>query len=507
MANESGPDSRPISVSELLARRQGTTPPTTDQAPRGRRRAGRDGAVTMSELTGEIPRISDPRPEKATSSFPRSESPLASRAERRAAAERAEEQGATGSQSPAVEERSPAEPGPTASGMPHHSAPAETRGQAETPAPAEPTSVAEPILTTRDFSSGAVADRLDARAADPADDAVTGIIPRVQDESDREQWGHGDQSGREKRSEAGETAGSADFDSYRSFSDVPADDESDAPAKPKRSLLSRFAKKVPIDAGQAKKARRDAAVAAAGDSDTVIVEVSGQQIPATEDAAVEGTTADSHDSQPQGPASGTSVEPNAAFVASGDDAEQPGEDSEPVARLAYSEAPEHQPISQRPLSGEMPTDTAGGDMFEDEMFADDVSDTEGPAVQAPSGETSADEVAPTAQTKSEKPETHKRDQHGSSDPVEAADERSPLKAWLMLIGEVVVGVAVGVGVFWGFIELWKWAPWFALIMAVAVIFGIITFAHVVRKSRDLPTTLLALAVGLIVTLGPLVILV
>ncbi|WP_344780497.1 hypothetical protein [Gordonia caeni] len=89
---------------------------------------------------------------------------------------------------------------------------------------------------------------------------------------------------------------------------------------------------------------------------------------------------------------------------------------------------------------------------------------------------------------------------------DSAADRSPIWSWLGLIGEVILGVAVGAGLFWGFTVLWKQYVYFALILAVLVIFAIVTFAYVLRK-RDLPTTLLALAVGLIVTIGPLVLLV
>ena len=76
----------------------------------------------------------------------------------------------------------------------------------------------------------------------------------------------------------------------------------------------------------------------------------------------------------------------------------------------------------------------------------------------------------------------------------------------MVIGEAILGLAVGVGLFWGFTELWRWNVYFALVLAVLVIFGIVSFTHAVRHSRDLFTTLLALGVGLIVTIGPLVLL-
>ena len=85
-------------------------------------------------------------------------------------------------------------------------------------------------------------------------------------------------------------------------------------------------------------------------------------------------------------------------------------------------------------------------------------------------------------------------------------EESPVKAWLVLFGQAIVGLAVGVGLFWGFTELWRWNPYFALVLAVLVIFGIVTLSHVVRRTKDLPTTLLALGVGLLVTIGPLVLL-
>ncbi|MBM7365992.1 hypothetical protein [Gordonia hydrophobica] len=83
--------------------------------------------------------------------------------------------------------------------------------------------------------------------------------------------------------------------------------------------------------------------------------------------------------------------------------------------------------------------------------------------------------------------------------------KSALLGWLGLIGEVVLGLAVGAGLFWGFTELWKRYVYLALILAVVVIFAIVTFAHVLRK-RDLPTTLMALGVGMLVTIGPLVLL-
>ncbi|MGO3327034.1 hypothetical protein [Gordonia sp. (in: high G+C Gram-positive bacteria)] len=82
---------------------------------------------------------------------------------------------------------------------------------------------------------------------------------------------------------------------------------------------------------------------------------------------------------------------------------------------------------------------------------------------------------------------------------------SPVLGWLVFVGELILGLAVGAGLFWGFTELWKRYVYLALILAIVVIFAIVTFAHILRK-RDLPTTLLALGVGMVVTIGPLVLL-
>ena len=120
-------------------------------------------------------------------------------------------------------------------------------------------------------------------------------------------------------------------------------------------------------------------------------------------------------------------------------------------------------------------------------------------------ETKAAPEPDTAADKAEKAEK-KAAKAAKVDADAAEHPRSAAMGWLGLVGEVVLGVAIGGGLFWGFTVLWKQYVYFALILAVLVIFAIVTFAYVLRK-RDLPTTLLALAVGLIVTIGPLVMLV
>lgn len=134
-----------------------------------------------------------------------------------------------------------------------------------------------------------------------------------------------------------------------------------------------------------------------------------------------------------------------------------------------------------------------------------------PTVTAPTAVTETETAADApAETVAEAPVTEAAEV--ATDPAETdtaeadAAPRSAAWGWLGLAGEVVLGVLIGGGLFWGFTVLWQQYVYFALLLAVLVIFAIVTFAYVLRK-RDLPTTLLALAVGLIVTIGPLVMLV
>lgn len=80
------------------------------------------------------------------------------------------------------------------------------------------------------------------------------------------------------------------------------------------------------------------------------------------------------------------------------------------------------------------------------------------------------------------------------------------KLWAGIAAQVALGLFVGGGLFFGFGQLWPWSAYFSLFLAVCVIFALVTLVHVVRRSHDLFSLLLALAVGLFVTFGPLVLL-
>ncbi|WP_343602759.1 hypothetical protein [Mycobacterium sp.] len=78
----------------------------------------------------------------------------------------------------------------------------------------------------------------------------------------------------------------------------------------------------------------------------------------------------------------------------------------------------------------------------------------------------------------------------------------------VLRGAVVVlqsllAVAFGAGLFIAFDQLWRWNTIIALLLSVLVILGLVVTVRVVRKTEDIGSTLIAVAVGALVTLGPL----
>lgn len=67
-------------------------------------------------------------------------------------------------------------------------------------------------------------------------------------------------------------------------------------------------------------------------------------------------------------------------------------------------------------------------------------------------------------------------------------------------------VAFGAGLFIAFDQLWRWNNIVALVLSVLVILGLVVAVRVVRKTEDIVSTLIAVAVGALVTLGPLALL-
>ena len=76
----------------------------------------------------------------------------------------------------------------------------------------------------------------------------------------------------------------------------------------------------------------------------------------------------------------------------------------------------------------------------------------------------------------------------------------------LVVGQCMVAVAFGAGLFIAFDQLWKWNNIVALVLSVLVILGLVVGVRVVRKTEDIGSTLIAVAVGALVTLGPLALL-
>lgn len=79
---------------------------------------------------------------------------------------------------------------------------------------------------------------------------------------------------------------------------------------------------------------------------------------------------------------------------------------------------------------------------------------------------------------------------------------SPARQWLALAGQLALGVVGGAGVWLGFNWLWVALPAAALVAALVVTVGLVWIVRKVRRAEDLQTTVLALLVGLVVTVSP-----
>ncbi|GAA4486757.1 hypothetical protein GCM10023094_43860 [Rhodococcus olei] len=99
---------------------------------------------------------------------------------------------------------------------------------------------------------------------------------------------------------------------------------------------------------------------------------------------------------------------------------------------------------------------------------------------------------------------------GSSEAVAPADEgeaapaTGAVRQWLVLAGQAVVAIVAGALLFKGFEKLWESLPWVALVLAVLVIAGLVAVVRILRQTEDLLSLLIAVIVGVFVTIGPLV---
>lgn len=103
---------------------------------------------------------------------------------------------------------------------------------------------------------------------------------------------------------------------------------------------------------------------------------------------------------------------------------------------------------------------------------------------------------------------HDEAEHVDRDEAEHEDEESgsALKRGAWVVGQSLLAVVFGAGMFFAFDQLWRWNQIVALMLSMLVILGLVAGIRVIRKDHDLASTLIAILVGGLVTFGPLALL-
>ncbi len=84
-----------------------------------------------------------------------------------------------------------------------------------------------------------------------------------------------------------------------------------------------------------------------------------------------------------------------------------------------------------------------------------------------------------------------------------SEEDENRRQWLVLAGQSAGAAVAGMLLFKGFERMWEVLPWVALMLAMIVILGLVALVRVLRRTDDIFSTVIAVVVGVFVTLGPL----
>jgi hypothetical protein len=104
------------------------------------------------------------------------------------------------------------------------------------------------------------------------------------------------------------------------------------------------------------------------------------------------------------------------------------------------------------------------------------------------------------------PEDVADDLHDGVEDSPAWSRAESMRLGGMVVLQSILAVGFGAGLFIAFDQLWRWNNIVALVLSVLVILGLVVGVRVVRKTEDIASTLIAVAVGALVTLGPLALL-
>ncbi|MGQ4596940.1 hypothetical protein [Nocardia sp. R6R-6] len=77
------------------------------------------------------------------------------------------------------------------------------------------------------------------------------------------------------------------------------------------------------------------------------------------------------------------------------------------------------------------------------------------------------------------------------------------RQWMILGGQSAGAVIAGMLLFKGFERMWEMLPWVALALAMIAILGLVALVRILRRTDDILSTVIAVVVGIFVTLGPL----
>ncbi|MDQ4092778.1 MAG: hypothetical protein M3143_05050 [Actinomycetota bacterium] len=99
-------------------------------------------------------------------------------------------------------------------------------------------------------------------------------------------------------------------------------------------------------------------------------------------------------------------------------------------------------------------------------------------------------------------EVHSDDVRSDDLHSDEPDHGSPVREWAVMVAQIGIGI-VGGAALWLICEwLWQRMPVVALIVALAMITGLVWVVRRVRRADDLQTTVIAVLVGLFVTVSP-----
>lgn len=122
------------------------------------------------------------------------------------------------------------------------------------------------------------------------------------------------------------------------------------------------------------------------------------------------------------------------------------------------------------------------------------------------GQSLADEVARRRSVPDLFDEDETEDSDRAARPRRSSDRMAAIGGGLLTVLQSILAVAFGAGLFIAFDQLWRWNSIVALVLSVLVILGLVVGVRVVRKTEDIASTLIAVAVGALITLGPMALL-